>query len=40
LRTTPGRSINPVAAAFGYCAVMLAIAVPASLRRYRVRTSD
>ena len=27
-------------AAFLYCAVMLAIAVPASLRRYRARTTD
>ena len=31
---------HPVVAAFVYCAVILAIAVPASLRRYRARTSD
>ena len=31
---------HPVAAAFLYCALLLAIAVPASLRRYRARTSD
>jgi ABC-2 type transport system permease protein len=31
---------HAVVAAFGYCVVMLAIAVPASLRRYRARTSD
>ena len=31
---------HPVVAAFVYCAVMLAIAVPASLRRYRARTTD
>ncbi len=31
---------HPVVAAFGYCIVILAITVPASLRRYRVRTSD
>jgi len=29
-----------VPAAFVYCGVILAIAIPASLRRYRVRTSD
>jgi ABC-2 type transport system permease protein len=31
---------HPVVAAFLYCAVLLAISVPASLRRYRARTSD
>jgi ABC-2 type transport system permease protein len=31
---------HPVVAAFIYCAAILAVAVPASLRRYRVRTSD
>ena len=31
---------HPVLAAFLYCVVLLAIAVPASLRRYRARTSD
>jgi ABC-2 type transport system permease protein len=31
---------HPVVSAFAYCAVMLAIAVPASLNRYRARTSD
>lgn len=31
---------HPVVAAFGYCAVILAITIPASLRRYRARTSD
>ena len=31
---------HAVLAAFGYCVVLLAIAVPASLRRYRARTSD
>jgi ABC-2 type transport system permease protein len=31
---------HPVFAAFAYCIVLLAIAVPASLRRYRARTSD
>ena len=31
---------HPVPAAFLYCAVILAIAIPASLRRYRARTSD
>ena len=31
---------HPVPAAFLYCFVLLAIAVPASLRRYRARTSD
>ena len=31
---------HPVPAAFLYCIVLLAIAVPASLRRYRARTSD
>jgi ABC-2 type transport system permease protein len=31
---------HPVPAAFGYCFLMLAIAIPASLRRYRARTSD
>jgi ABC-2 type transport system permease protein len=31
---------HPVPAAFVYCFVMLAIAVPASLRQYRARTSD
>jgi len=31
---------HPVAYAFFYCGVILAIAVPASLRRYRARTSD
>ena len=31
---------HPVPAAFIYCLVLLAIAVPASLRQYRARTSD
>jgi len=31
---------HPVPAAFVYCLVILAIAVPASLRQYRARTSD
>jgi ABC-2 type transport system permease protein len=31
---------HPVLAAFIYCAVLLAIVVPASLRRYRARTTD
>jgi len=31
---------HPVPAAFIYCAVILAITVPASFRRYRARTSD
>jgi ABC-2 type transport system permease protein len=31
---------HPVPAAFMYCALILAIAVPASIRRYRARTSD
>ena len=31
---------HPVPSAFLYCAVILAITVPASLRRYRQRTSD
>jgi ABC transporter DrrB family efflux protein len=31
---------HPVPAAILYCAVILAIAVPAALRRYRARTSD
>ncbi len=31
---------HPIVAAFLYCGVMLVIAVPASLRRYRARTSD
>ena len=31
---------HPVPAAFLYCIVLLALAVPASLRRYRSRTSD
>jgi ABC transporter DrrB family efflux protein len=31
---------HAVVAAFLYCAAMLAVAVPASLRRYRARTSD
>ena len=31
---------HPVPAAFIYCFVLLAIAVPASLRQYRARTSD
>ncbi len=31
---------HPVPAAFVYCFVLLAIAVPASLRQYRARTSD
>jgi ABC transporter DrrB family efflux protein len=31
---------HPVPAAFIYCAVILAITVPAALRRYRARTSD
>jgi ABC transporter DrrB family efflux protein len=31
---------HPVAAGFAYCAVILAIAVPLALRRYRARTAD
>jgi ABC-2 type transport system permease protein len=31
---------HPVEAAFLYCLLLLAIAVPMSLRRYRARTSD
>ena len=31
---------HPVVAGFGYCALLLAIVVPATLRRYRVRTTD
>jgi len=31
---------NPIPAAFLYCALIIAITVPASLRRYRARTSD
>ena len=31
---------HPVFSAFAYCALILAMLVPASLRRYRVRTSD
>ena len=31
---------HPVFAAFAHCVLLLAIAVPASLRRYRARTSD
>jgi ABC transporter DrrB family efflux protein len=31
---------HPVVAAFLYCGVILAFAVPASLRRYRARTTD
>ena len=31
---------HPVAAAWIYCAILLCIAVPLALRRYRVRTSD
>jgi len=31
---------HPIPAAFLYCALILAVAVPASLRRYRARTSD
>jgi ABC transporter DrrB family efflux protein len=31
---------HPVPAAFMYCALILVIAVPASIRRYRARTSD
>lgn len=31
---------HPIPAAFIYCAVILAITVPAALRRYRIRTSD
>jgi hypothetical protein len=29
---------HPIPAAFFYCALILAIAVPGALRRYRVRT--
>ena len=32
--------MHPVAAAWIYCVVLLCIAVPLALRRYRVRTSD
>ena len=31
---------NPVLASFLYCALILAIAVPGALRRYRTRTAD
>ena len=31
---------HPVVSAWLYCALMLAIAVPGALRRYRVRTTD
>jgi ABC transporter DrrB family efflux protein len=31
---------HPVAAGFAYCAVILAVAVPLALRRYRARTAD
>jgi ABC-2 type transport system permease protein len=31
---------HPVVGAFLYCALLLAIAVPMSLRRYRARTTD
>jgi ABC transporter DrrB family efflux protein len=31
---------HPVPAAIGYCAIVLAIAVPGALRRYRARTTD
>jgi ABC-2 type transport system permease protein len=31
---------HPVVSAFGYCILILAIAVPFALRRYRARTSD
>jgi ABC transporter DrrB family efflux protein len=31
---------HPVLAAFGYCAVILAIAIPLALRRYQARTAD
>ena len=31
---------HPVAAAFAYCTLILALAVPAALRRYRARTTD
>jgi ABC transporter DrrB family efflux protein len=31
---------HAIPAAFAYCLLLLALAVPASLRRYRVRTSD
>ena len=31
---------HPIPAAFMYCALLLIIFVPASLRRYRARTSD
>jgi ABC-type polysaccharide/polyol phosphate export permease len=37
-RTWP--MLHPVAAAWLYCALLLAIAVPLALRRYRQRTSD
>jgi ABC-2 type transport system permease protein len=32
--------LHPVAAAFIYCVLILAVMVPASLHRYKVRTSD
>jgi ABC-2 type transport system permease protein len=31
---------HPVAAAAGYCALLLAVAIPLALHRYRVRTTD
>jgi ABC-2 type transport system permease protein len=31
---------HPAFAAFAHCVLLIAIAVPASLRRYRARTSD
>jgi len=31
---------HPVPAAFAYCAVLLAVVVPLTIRRYRVRTTD
>jgi ABC-2 type transport system permease protein len=32
--------VHPVTAAWIACGVMLALAIPAALRRYRARTSD
>jgi ABC-2 type transport system permease protein len=40
LTTTAWPLEHPVVAAFGYCLLMLAIAVPFAVRKYRLRTSD
>jgi hypothetical protein len=31
---------HPVAASWMYCAIILAVAVPGALRRYKARTQD